>query len=297
MRQLAWLSLFVLACDPGLPTERPYDLTPALTGSPDWANVLAEPREVRVLPLVTGEIRVSRSVLLDPSCHGDVGGEAWVPVVSYLIEHPSGRAFLIDAGLPRVDTALGVAGLVRQSDGNDLLSLLRAAGWSPEEIEVLFISHFHHDHVFGVPVLPVDLPIATGPDALSGYEPLIAFHFLDSRRTLHVLDFTGGDSALPAIDLLGDGSIFALSTPGHAAGHISFLINATSGPILLLHDAAHLLEGFSSRCGPGEADDRAAATRSIHALADLVDRFPSIRVIAGHDPSQWDIGAGVQRPL
>jgi N-acyl homoserine lactone hydrolase len=261
--------------------------------------VFENPRDLRTVPLVTGEVRVERSTLRDPSCpseHAELGGQTWVPVVSYLVEHPSEGAFMIDAGLPRVGPELIVSGSVRQVEGHDVLSLLQAAGRPAEELEALFVSHFHLDHVFAVPVLPSELPIVAGPNALDAYEPLVAFHFLDSARTIEVLDF-GCECELPAIDIFGDGSLFALSTPGHTAGHISFLINARSGPVLLLHDAAHLLEGFASRCGPGEADDRLEATRSIEALADLVARFPRIRVIAGHDPSQWDVSAGVQDAL
>ena len=48
----------------------------------------------------------------------------------------------------------------------------------------------------------------------------------------------------PSGDLLGDGSLWAISTPGHTKGHISYLINGLDGPILLTMDASFIRDNL-----------------------------------------------------
>jgi len=62
-------------------------------------------------------------------------------------------------------------------------------------------------------------------------------------------------AAGPAVDLLGDGSLWAISTSGHTPDHTSYLVNGTP-PTLLVGDASHFRMGNSSgtsRLAPGRA--------------------------------------------
>src|SRR5690606_41820310 len=67
------------------------------------------------------------------------------------------------------------------------------------------------------------------------------FFFFTESATPEIYSLSLHD-ALPispferVLDLLGDGSIWAISTPGHSPNHVSYLVNAESGPVLITGD-------------------------------------------------------------
>jgi glyoxylase-like metal-dependent hydrolase (beta-lactamase superfamily II) len=105
-----------------------------------------------------------------------------------------------------------------------------------------------------------------------------------------VLDFHAARAMPPfdaAIDLFGDGSLWALATPGHSAGHVSYLARTVSGPMLITGDAAAYHEQLAHRIRPTPGVyDQAAAIRSLGALAAFIRQFPRVKVAPGHDSAR-----------
>jgi N-acyl homoserine lactone hydrolase len=95
-------------------------------------------------------------------------------------------------------------------------------------------------------------------------------------------DYTGGDREVILIDgdhdLLGDGSVELLFTPGHTPGHQSIRI----GEIVLGIDVAHLASGFDDHRFPVFAEDHEEQGRSADRLRAMRDS--GLTVIPGHDP-------------
>lgn len=87
------------------------------------------------------------------------------------------------------------------------------------------------------------------------------------------------------IDVFGDGALFAIATPGHSAGHTSYLVNATSGPVLPVGDASHHAFAYEHGIGPrGQtAEDDRRAQRSLDRLRAFAAAHPEVRVARGHD--------------
>ena len=85
-------------------------------------------------------------------------------------------------------------------------------------------------------------------------------------------------------DLLGDGSIELLSTPGHTAGHQSVQV----GDLVIGADAAHYAATLDDRRFPIFADDHDAQGRSADRLRELRDS--GLRVQPGHDPAVLEPG-------
>ena len=79
-------------------------------------------------------------------------------------------------------------------------------------------------------------------------------------------------------------------TAGHTRGQLSVLLNAAAGPILLTFDASHLEANFVHGIPPGYTVDREAAVASLTRLRALASAFPGMRVVFGHEPSQWPEG-------
>jgi glyoxylase-like metal-dependent hydrolase (beta-lactamase superfamily II) len=85
------------------------------------------------------------------------------------------------------------------------------------------------------------------------------------------------------VDVFGDGSLFAISVPGHTAGSTAYLVRSTQGPVLLTGDASHTRWGWDNGVEPGDfTRDNDANLRSLQQMKALVARYPQIDVRVGH---------------
>ncbi len=124
----------------------------------------------------------------------------------------------------------------------------------PATITKVVLTHLHWDHAGGLPLLPSSIPLVVQRrEWEAGNDPgavdrnfFFPRDYVDDEREVVLVD---GDH-----DLLGDGSIELLLTPGHTPGHQSVRIG----------------------------DDRAEQRRSAERLRAL--RESGARVIPGHDP-------------
>ena len=81
-------------------------------------------------------------------------------------------------------------------------------------------------------------------------------------------------------DLLGDGSVRLLSTPGHTPGHQSV---AVGDGLVLGVDVAYFASGLDDHVFPVYGDDPDQQARSAERLRRLRDA--GVRVLPGHDPA------------
>ena len=88
-------------------------------------------------------------------------------------------------------------------------------------------------------------------------------------------------------DLFGDGLIRLVETPGHAAGHMSLLIDlADTGSVLITADASDNLAQWEGRAHIRAFYSREAAANSLRRLHELADETGAT-VVFGHDPENW----------
>lgn len=305
------LVLISLGCQAHVPDEQPA--LPASQNILDWESVFATPRPIQVSPLLTGEIKVSRSILInldDPRIEDREDRDVWVPVLAYLIRHQDYGDFLVDTGFDS-SFALSSHGnfgglarfveIARQPPGHDTAALVRKAGVDPERLRMIVLSHLHLDHTAGLPDLPRSVPLWGGPQATDGYETLwyAPTDHLAGFDAIRTWNFEGipDTGPGPAIDVFGDGSFFAVSAPGHVPGNLSFVVNGPGGPVLLTCDASHLQEGFRAGVAPGFAADREAANATLERLRTFAAAYPRVRVVVGHDAADWDLARAIQDPL
>jgi glyoxylase-like metal-dependent hydrolase (beta-lactamase superfamily II) len=157
----------------------------------------------------------------------------------------------------------------------------------------VFMTHLHLDHVSGFPDIPKDVPIYTGAHEAEASLFLNMFaqgtnnHLLRGRPALEELQFTGApDRRLEGVnDVFGDGSFFAVLTPGHTTGHVSYLARTTTGPVLMTGDVCHTRWCWDNDVEPGTfLAERDPSRESLLALKALSKRHPNMTVKLGHQP-------------
>ena len=175
------------------------------------------------------------------------------------------RVTLIDTGLP------GSAGTI--------LGALRGAGRDPAEVERIVITHYHPDHLGGLPELQRRLPARTAIHALEAPAagalpgPPAPFSVAAARRLLwpaiqracpfqpvQIDERLQDGDELPVL-----GGMRIVHTPGHTPGHVSLYF-----PDLEAADRG--------RCGHAQAWQ---AWRSIGLLLGRPARRPALRHEAG----------------
>jgi glyoxylase-like metal-dependent hydrolase (beta-lactamase superfamily II) len=229
----------------------------------------------------------------------------WIPVPAFLIEHPSAGPLLVDTGLhPAAPTepkrTMGrVSNLLykyRVAEGQTLSSQLGRLGLPIEDLKTVLMTHLHSDHAAGAVDLAgagflVDRREWRAANRPTGF--LSGYYRPHLRASLkwRLLDFEGPEAedfeGFRCIDLLGDGSIRLLSTPGHTAGHLSVLVRLAKRTALLAADAAYTLRTVSEGALPGIAHDLDQFRRSLALISEYLERSPETILIPGHDAALW----------
>lgn len=210
-----------------------------------------------------------------------------LPVPAFLVETEDER-ILIDTGLHPAACADPVARYGRP-EAIGLFSFEQEEPVSeqvdPATITRIVLTHLHYDHAGGLSLLPPSIPVVVQRrEWEAGHDDAaIARNFFFPR------DYAGTEREVILVDgdhdLLGDGSIELLSTPGHTPGHQSVLIG---GDLLLGADVAYFAAGLDDRRFPAFGDDLAAQGRSADRLRDL--REAGATFVPGHDPDVLALG-------
>jgi N-acyl homoserine lactone hydrolase len=203
------------------------------------------------------------------------------PVPAYLLETDRER-ILIDTGLhpAAVTDAQGYyerpeAGLFELELEADITAQVDVS-----TLTHVLLTHLHFDHAGALALLPSSVPVFLQRSEWDGAHDAAAIrrNFFYPRdyglledRDLVLVD---GDH-----DLLGDGSVTLLSTPGHTPGHQSVRVGER---LILGADVAHFSVTLDDKRFPAFGDDFAAQARSADRLRGLRDSGTT--VVPGHDP-------------
>jgi len=193
---------------------------------------------------------------------------------------------------PRTLSAMVVSVGARAPEGVAVRALTGLV--EDEPLAGVFLTHLHLDHVLGVPDVPAGTPLYVGPGEADGSRFLHAFtqgttdRALEGHDALRELPFEPDPDGRFAgvLDVFGDGSLFAILSPGHTTGMTAFVLRTTDGPVLLTGDVSHTAWGFTHGVGPGDyTQDHEPGEESLAALRALADRHPTMRVQPGHQPA------------
>lgn len=207
----------------------------------------------------TCDITVPPAFLVEP----EIKGWDWMnmPTFAFYIKHESsGRELLFDLG-SRKDWDNHVPAIKALHDHipglrvtNDVLDIVRDGGVDVDKLEALILSHFHFDHVGAPSRLPKSMKVIVGPGFKKAHLPGwpkredSTFHEadFDDKEVIEAPFETGSKiGQYDSFDYFGDASLFLLSTPGHAPGHISALVRTTPSTFVFLGgDICHFTGDF-----------------------------------------------------
>lgn len=219
-------------------------------------------------------------------------GELTYPVPIFLVEHPRGLV-MVDAGLHSDlgsdPTRLGpLADHFRVHlpvDGSGSASAqLRLAGFDPDQVDHLVVTHLHFDHVGGLADFAnARLIVQAAEWAARSDEQMVesgAYNPADTEHG-HARTEIDGDH-----DLFGDGTVTCLLTDGHTAGHQSVRVRTEIGIFVICGDCCYLRRTLVAEHLPPFAVDRNHQLAAVRRMA--LERRRGATLIFGHDPDQWD---------
>lgn len=271
---------------------------------------------VEVGVMVTAEVSIPDAYVFRPPGGNRLTGFAGVirpkgkvvrsPCLAYVIRHPDKGAILIDTGMHpdaggrlRKDfgTLMGLVFRTLKPAEVPYEDQLRRRGVDPEDAMRVVMTHLHVDHTSGMRLLPNarftvgdrEWAAATGRGAAArGY----AADHLPSAERVDLVDFASrGEPHGPfdrTIDLLGDGSIRLISTPGHTPGHLSVLLRvAGDRQVLVVGDAAYTVRSIREQILPLLTVKDELYLDSLRTLKAFADSAPGATLVPSHDPTAW----------
>ena len=215
--------------------------------------------------------------------------------LAFVLRHPAAGVVLVDTGFHpdagddrRKDFGPAMSAMFASLKPQPFDRQLRDAGVDPAAVERVVMTHLHVDHTSGMRLLGrARFSIAraewaaVGGGARKGY---VRQHLPPASR-IDLVDFDGAHGPFGATaDLLGDGSIRLLSTPGHTPGHLSVLVRTRRGEVLLAGDAAYTRRNIREQVLPLLTTDAAAHRRSLAELKAFAEAHPEVPVLPSHDP-------------
>jgi N-acyl homoserine lactone hydrolase len=217
----------------------------------------------------------------------DLDRQVRFPIPAYVIETAEER-ILVDTGL-HPGAAEDPAHHYGAPDALAMFQLELEASVG-EQIDLATITrvvmtHLHFDHAGALALLPPSVPVFVQRREWEGGhdEAAIARNFYlpaDYDPVAGQVVLVDGDH-----DLLGDGSVELLLTPGHTPGHQSVRVGER---LVIGGDVSHYASGLDDHRFPLFADDHAAQAASAERLRALRDAGAVVR--PGHDPAVLEPG-------
>jgi glyoxylase-like metal-dependent hydrolase (beta-lactamase superfamily II) len=240
-------------------------------------------------------------------------GRSWVrlPINVYVVERSDGL-ILFDAGPDRAVvtdpdywpdriTRFFMRHIFRFHIGPEdtLTRQLELAGYSVSDVRMAVISHLHADHVGGIREIPqAELVVSR-----EAWQHMLGPHperEMVLRRDIEIPEAKWQQITFPATDdpslapfthaydLMGDGSMMLLPTPGHLPGSLSMLVRRDGAPpLLLVGDLCYSLDMLMSDRFPGTGDKEQLRETSAKVRA-LKERMPELVILPAHDSGAAD---------
>ncbi len=271
-------------------------------------------RKIKIHVFHTGEVCVAPklpfggddcSVVEASGIFGKKEDRIWLPVSSYLIEHPKGT-FLVDTGWSRDMSPNGIFDKKSQIKslnsrllykinqgkvglGQCIDEQLLKLGIKDSDLDAVLLTHLDCDHANGLKQVSNAKKILVSADEVAFAQKLT--NRVRYRKTwwegVNLTAFDWNDTQgvfSKSYDLLGDGSIELISIPGHADGLFAVKVKNDEGKfILLFSDGGYATKSWEQMITSGIAADRAKQRQSLAWIREQSLDPNCIESLANHD--------------
>lgn len=233
-----------------------------------------------------------------------------IPIGAYVIQHRDG-VVLFDTGM---DPAIAESGYIDSAIGRFLCRKIFQLNICPEDalgrqletidvpavsVQKAIISHLHFDHIGGIADIPQAELLVTRDEWQRLSEPnpqndwILREHIELPGAKWRQIDFEPTDDPVlvplgVCHDVMGDGSLVLLPTPGHTRGSMSLLLrSANMPPMLFVGDLTYELDLLMKDQFPalGDKEQLRASFAKVRALKQ---QLPDLLVLPSHDPAATD---------
>lgn len=227
-------------------------------------------------------------VILDPTWSG------WLPIFSWVIEHPEGT-IVIDTGEtarashPEHIKGAGMNGWLNRrlarvdvNEGSDIQAQLKHLGIDPHDVRWVILTHLHLDHAGGIEFFPKSEILVSHMEYVrpyafvegvypSWFKPNLIGHFDDIGGV-----FGNGHVLTKA------GDVIIVPTPGHTLNHQSVILKTAEGDLFFAGDASFNTEHMETGFVPGINVDRRIARQTLIQIREYCGRTPTV-FLPSHD--------------
>ena len=188
--------------------------------------------QYRIHVLLTAKMQVNCGLL---SIGGDIHQKRVTPINIFYIEGGP-RKIVMDTGIPRVDDRWGLEGGGEQG----VRDALARVGITPEEVDILVLSHLHHDHAGNFHLFRNARVFVQRSEYDFAQNPIPTMRFYydpaERIRELEKMDLVIVDGDVPIAE-----GVRAIHLPGHTPGNQGLVVNTKKGDAVLTGDQIYML--------------------------------------------------------
>jgi N-acyl homoserine lactone hydrolase len=285
----------------------PSRLTKPLEGGQEGATVSFRPlvcahisSPAELMAMTGGTFKALRSIR-SPR-------EEWlrIPVPTFLLEHPGAGPMLVDTGFhasvavdpkQNLGPVIGRFYKIEMTPDQAIAAQLRTLGIEPRDIKVVIMTHLHVDHASAISdFTEATYVLGQGEwDAFSGRLPTLhgylrkhADHAVEYREVMYDRSASSYSTFGRSYDLVGDGSVRLVYTPGHSRGHQSVIVRLKGREALLAGDAAYFLDTLENERRGLFLDDEHNWRRSLREVQLYKRENPDALIIPSHDGTLFE---------
>jgi glyoxylase-like metal-dependent hydrolase (beta-lactamase superfamily II) len=222
----------------------------------------------------------------------------WMPILTYVIEHPDG-VIVVDAGqiestgdADALDCDPGTRWFYRHQlrlafrPEERIDRRLGALGIDVAEIRAVVLTHRHADHADGLSVLGGHPTVYVGAADWPGHQGALPAHWPSGVVPTLVADRGEPCDAFAAtVPLVGDGRVRAVALGGHSPGHLGVRVECEGGlRLLFAGDAVFSLEQVRTGTIAGICERPRDARATLGRITRQLAEHPTV-LLPAHEPA------------
>jgi len=218
----------------------------------------------------------------------DVGKKKTLTDSCYLVVHPKGT-LVWDTGFSDEMAALPEGKQVSPNFHvrlkKPLAAQLKDAGYAPDTVTFLGLSHMHFDHIGNVGLFPKATLLMQKEEYVSAFGPDAA-KFGNDAKNYPTLGANPNQQLTGDHDVFGDGTVVIKRAIGHTPGHQSLFVKLKkTGNVLVSGDLAHFTKNWENKRVPSFNFDKEASVKAMNEM-DAFIKANKAKLWIQHDLEQ-----------